>query len=54
MNRYFAVLFLGSVAIMPVLAEQGTGTNNAPPSSGGTLPLTSHKNLSPLEQTLIN
>jgi len=53
MNRYFAVLFLGSVAIMPVLAEQGTGTNNAPPSSGGTLPLTSRKNLSPLEQTLI-
>src|SRR6266478_6342288 len=52
MNRYFAVLFLGAVAIMPVLAQQGTGTNNAP-SSGGTLPLTNRKNLSPLEQTLI-
>ena len=53
MNRYFAVLILGSAAIMPVLAQQGTGTNNSPPSSGRTLPLTNRKNLSPLEQTLI-
>src|SRR6266480_3382999 len=52
MNRYFAVLFLCSAVIMPVLAQQGTGTNNEP-SSGDTLPLTNRKNLSPLEQTLI-
>jgi len=52
MNRYFAVLFLGLVAIMPALAQRGTGTNNEP-SSVDTLPLTNRKNLSPLEQTLI-
>jgi hypothetical protein len=52
MNRYFAVLFLCSAALMPVLAQQGMGTNN-PPSSADTLPLTNRKNLSPLEQTLI-
>jgi len=52
MNRCFAVLFLCSVAIMPVLAQQGTGTNNAP-SSADTVPLTNRKNLSPLEQILI-
>ena len=52
MNRYFAVLFLCSAAIMPVVAQQGAGANNAP-SSADTLPLTNRKNLSPLEQTLI-
>jgi hypothetical protein len=52
MNRYFAVLFLCSAVIMPVLAQQGTGTNNAP-SSMDTFPLTNRKNLSPLEQILI-
>src|SRR6202162_2600293 len=52
MNRYFAVLFLCSVATMQLHAQQGTGTNNTP-SSSETLPLTNHKNLSALEQTLI-
>ena len=52
MNRCFAVLFLCSVAIMPVLAQQSTRTNNAP-SSADTVPLTNRKNLSPLEQILI-
>ena len=52
MNRYFAVLFLCSATIMPVLAQQGTGANNAP-SSADTLPLTNRTNLSPLEHTLI-
>ena len=52
MKRYFAVLFLGLMAIMPALAQRGTGTNNEP-SSVDTLPLTNRKNLSPLEQTLI-
>src|SRR6266550_3424328 len=52
MNRCSAVLLLCSVAIMPVLAQQDTGTNNAP-STADTLPPTNRKNLSPLEQTLI-
>src|SRR6266850_5072990 len=51
MNRCFALLLLCSVAIMPALAQQGTGTNNAP-SSTDSLPLTNRKNLSPLEQIL--
>jgi hypothetical protein len=52
MNRCFAVLILCSVAIMPMLAQQGAGADNAP-SSVDSLPLTNRKNLSPLEQTLI-
>jgi hypothetical protein len=52
MNRFFAVLFLCSVATIPMLAQQGTGTNNMP-STAEPLPLTNRKNLSPVEQTLI-
>jgi len=52
MNRRFAVLFLCSVSILPVAAQQNAGANNAT-SSMDTLPLTNRKNLSPLEQILI-
>jgi hypothetical protein len=52
MNRYFAVLFLCSVAIMPALAQQGTRAGKVP-ASAETLPLTNRRNLSPLEQILI-
>jgi hypothetical protein len=52
MNRCFAVLFLCSVTILPVTAQQSAGANNAP-SSTDNLPMTNRKNLSPLEQILI-
>ena len=52
MNRCFAVLFLCSVSILPVIAQQSAGANNAP-SSTDNLPMTNRKNLSPLEQILI-